>query len=448
MKTLLAISLLVFGGATVIAQPSLFGNSVRSVSGQFVVHDRRANTSGPSSTTGPGLMDLEPTVLVVSCERIKQALAKELDAGRDWKGTINLTLRPARRAGDVARINVERFSLGWLYKVELPERLARDEFFRTIVQVLLLELANRTPAERSAEIPLWLSEGLTQRLLASREVELVLARPSVSIGTMMVEPSHVLQRDPDPLARAREILRNRPAPAIAELSWPEVPKFTPADTAHFQVGAQLFVTELLGLPQGAEKLRRFTSKLPTVFNWQTAFLQTYAEDFPNQLALEKWWALQAAHFVGRDHKELWTMTESAQKLDEALHTAIAVRTVAGDLPARADIPLQTVLREWDTVRQLQTMQDKILELDQIRVRIAPAYMKLVAEYQAVLLEFIQNRTRSTATFGKIQTLPPSIKKVALETITKLDALDERRQKLPVTASVELTPTTSGILPGK
>ena len=76
MKTLLAISLLVIGGATVIAQPSLCGNSVRSVSGQFVVHDRRANPSGPSSTTGPGLMDLEPTVLVVSCERIKQALAK------------------------------------------------------------------------------------------------------------------------------------------------------------------------------------------------------------------------------------------------------------------------------------------------------------------------------------------------------------------------------------
>ena len=96
MKTLLAISLLVFGGTTVIAQPSLLGNSLRSVSGQFVVHDRRPNPSGPSSAAGPGAMDLEPTVLVVSCERIKQALAKELDAGRDWKGTINLTLQIGR----------------------------------------------------------------------------------------------------------------------------------------------------------------------------------------------------------------------------------------------------------------------------------------------------------------------------------------------------------------
>lgn len=434
MKNLFVISLLSLAGATGFSQPPVFGNPVRSVSGQFVIYDRRTNPAALNSTGGQNELELEPTVLVVSCERIKQALAKELDAGRDWKGPINITLRPLRHEGNAPRINVDRFGSGWVYKVELPQRIARADFVRTIIQVLLLELANRTPSDRCAEIPLWLSEGLAQRLLATREVELVLPRPSVSIGLMMVEPTHVLQRDPDPLARAREILRDRPAPSIAELSWPELDTFTPAGANFFQVSAQLFVSELLQLQQGAEKLRTFTLKLPAVYNWQTAFHQIYAEDFPNQLALEKWWALQATHFVGRNHQALWTLEESAQKLDEVLHASIAVRTVTGELPARADISLQTVLREWDTVQQLKTVQDKIQELDRVRIRVAPAYLKLVAEYQAALLEFLQTRSRSSATFGKIQTLPPSIRKAAQLTITKLDALDHRRQQVLLTAT--------------
>lgn len=444
MKTLLTFCLLVLGGLNLPAETKVLAPAVRSVSGQFVVYDARGAASAPRPALEPNTMDLEPTVLAVSCERIKQALAQELDAGRNWKGTINITLRAARRTGAAARISVERFSLGWLYKLELPERIAREEFIRTIVQVLLLELANRTPTDRCAEIPLWLSEGLTQRLLASREIELVLARPSLSVGVMMVEPANVVQRDPDPLARARDILSHRAAPSIAEISWPVVEKFTPAEADFFQVSAQVFVTELLALKQGREKLYHFTTRLPLAFNWQTVFLQVYAGDFPNQLALEKWWALQTTHFAGRDHQELWTVAESAQKLDDALHTAIAVRTGAGELPARADLPLQTVLREWDAVRQLQTMRDKILELNQVRVRVAPGYIKLVSEYQTVLTEFIQNRSRSSATFGKIQTQPPSIKKVVLETIAKLDALDVRRRQIPAETAADAPAKTSGV----
>ena len=45
---------------------------------------------------------------------------------------------------------------------------------RAIVQTLLLEVANRQARERSAEIPLWLAEGLTQHLLAAAEADLVL----------------------------------------------------------------------------------------------------------------------------------------------------------------------------------------------------------------------------------------------------------------------------------
>ena len=444
MKKLFAISLLILSGAMAGAQPAALGPALKSVSGQFVIYDLRGPNSALRTPLGPQELELEPTVLVVSCERIRQALLQELDASREWRSTINVSLRSSRNGDGRAKINVEAFGRSWNYKVELPPRLPRDEFTRTIVQVLLLELANRAPADHCAEIPLWLSEGLTQRLLAAREVELILPKPSVNVGSMLMAPAHVLARDPDPLARARQILRSQAPPSLAELSWPEVEKFSPAAAELFQVSAQLFVTELLELKQGTELLRTFTTRLPRFYNWQTTFLQVYAREFPNLLALEKWWALQAAYVVGRDHKELWTPAESAQKLEAALHTSIAVRVTPEELPARTEISLQTVLREWDTVRQLKTAQDKVLELDRLRLRVAPEYMKIVSEYQTALRDFIRERSRFTTTFSKIRRQPPGIKKVIEAAIERLDELDAQRAQLPRTGATDLTLTTGNV----
>lgn len=438
MKTWFALSLLLLGGAAASAQPAALNSALKSVSGQFVIYDLRPAAEQIRAPLGANELELAPPVLVVSCERIKQALTRELDASRDWSRTINVSIRPEHQMGGTPRIHVERFGSTWNYRLNLPPRLARDEFTRTIVQVVLLELANRTPSERSAEIPLWLSEGLTQRLLAAREVELVLPKPSTQVGTMLMAPAHVLARDPDPLARARQLLRNQPPLAIADLSWPQPEKFSPAEAEFFQVNAQLFVSELLDLKHGAAALRNFTLQLPKTFNWQTAFLQVYATNFPNLLALEKWWALQAAHFVGRDNKELWTPAESAKKLEATLHTTIAVRTSATELPVRTEVSLQTLLREGDTVRQMKTAQDKILELDRLRLRVAPAYMKIVAEYQTALRDFMRERARFTSTFNKVGAQPPGIRKIIEATIERLDALDIQRGQLPRTGATDLT----------
>lgn len=438
MKTWFALSLLLLSGAAASAQPAALPSALKSVSGQFVIYDLRPPTAPSRTPLSANELDLEPTVLVVSCERIKQALTRELDASRDWRRTINVSIRPEHQMGNTPRIHVERFGSTWNYRLDLPPRLARNEFTRTIVQVLLLELANRTPSDRSAEIPLWLSEGLTQRLLTAREVELVLAKPSTQVGTMLMSPAHVLARDPDPLARARQLLRNQPPLAIADLSWPQPEKFSPTEAEFFQVNAQLFTTELLELKKGPELLHTFTTRLPKTYNWQTAFQQVYATNFPNPLALEKWWALQAGHFVGRDNKELWTPEESAKKLEATLHTTIAVRTSATDLPARTEVSLQTMLREGDTVRQMKTAQDKILELDRLRLRVAPAYMKIVAEYQTALRDFMRERARFTTTFNKLGTQPPGIRKIIEAAIEKLDALDVQRAQLPKTGATDLT----------
>jgi hypothetical protein len=442
MRTLLAIGFLFVTGELLPAQNALpFANTLRSSSGQFIIYDRRVPTSlrPPGPTNGQPLLLLEPPFLVVSCERIKQALGEQLGVGRDWSGNIHATIRPARGHQDSAQISVTSLGPRWNYQIELPERMARDQFTRTLVQVLLLELANRTATGRSAEIPLWLSEGLTQQLLASRELELILPPPSVSVGALLVEPKMDLQRNPDALAAARLVLRHHPALTLEELSWPAPDQFSRTQAEVFQKSAQLFVTELLGLPHGPEQLRTFVRTLAQFYNWQTAFLRAYQNQFPNQLALEKWWALQSAYFAGRDHQQLWTPEESAQKLDALLHTAVAVRASAAELPARTDVSLQVIIREWDTPRQLDELQTKLNDLAQARRRVAPAFMTLVNDYATTLDDYLKQRRRSAATFGDFRSLPPSLQKLGRETGQQLDALDARRAALTAAISSQTVP---------
>ncbi len=442
MKILLTISLLFMMGVQLRAQAVLPKTSVmRSVSGQFNVYDRRVPTSlrpAPRATEQT-LIELAPTFLVVSCERIKQALYAELEAGRDWSGGIQVSIRSTRDRHAAAQIKVERLGAKWNYRVDLPERMAPAEFTRTLVQVLLLELANRNASERSAEIPLWLSEGLTQQLLAAREVELILPAPTTGVGTLLVTPTVLQQRDPDSLAAARQVLREHAPLALAELSWPDPEKFSPTQAEVFQKSAQLLVCELLRRDGGRESLRRWIFSLAQFYNWQTAFLRAYQGQFPNQLALEKWWALQSAYFVGRDHQQLWSPEESAQKLDTLLHTAVAIRTTAQDLPVRTDIALQTVIREWDTPRQLPALQAKLKDLGEARRRVAPAFITLVNDYATVLDDYLKKRQRWAATDGDFRSLAPSVQKVVLEAIEKLDALDAQRALIPAPISTDRTP---------
>ncbi len=449
MKSLLAIGFLFVTGELLLAQTTLpFVNTMRSVSGQFIIYDRRVPTAlrPPVSANGQQVLHLEPPFLVVSCERIKQALGEELGVGRRWTGNIHATIRPARGNQDTAQISVERLGARWNYKVELPERMAPDQFTRTVVQVLLLELANRAATERSAEIPLWLSEGLTQHLLASRELEIILPPPTRSVGLMMIEPKMNLKRDPDALATARRVLRDQPPLTLEEISWPAPDQFSRERAEVFQMSAQLFVAELLKLERGQESLRTFVTGLAQFYNWQTAFLRAYREHFPNQLAVEKWWALQSAYFAGRDHQQLWTAEESAQKLDALLHTAVAVRSTAGEMPARTDVSLQVVIREWNTPRQLATLHARLNDLAQARRRVAPAFITLVNDYATTLDDYMEKRKRSSATFSDFNSLPPSIQKIALEAIERLDVLDARRVALGTSISTILPTAVSAASP--
>jgi hypothetical protein len=420
---------------------------LRSLSGQFMVVDLRVSGgSAPPGRAAPELLELSPPFLVVSCERIKQALYDDLGLGRDWRGNIRVALR-SWSPGATASIRVERFGASWIYQLDLPEWIDRGQFARTLVQGLLLELANRTATERSAEIPLWLSEGLTQRLLAAREVELILPPPHLNIRGLTLGPTLLQQRDPDPLESVRRQLQDRPALSIMDLSWPEPEKFTPAEADFFQGNAQLFVTELRLIRNGPVHLRQFVAALPQFYNWQAAFWRAYDPHFPNQLALEKWWALQTTHFAGRDHRQLWSGSESAHQLEAVLQTTVAVRTSPRELPVRTQVSLATVIAEWDTVRQMATLPGKIRDLEQIQTRVAPEYMILVHDYRRWMDDYVKKRNRFPATFAAGRDLPPGLQKLMQETLAQLQQLEARRQTLATAPTATETAIATESRPG-
>ncbi len=433
----LSLSLFLLAGESLTtAQTSLANASgiMRSASGQFIIIDRRgAMTSQRRTVTDPDskLLELEPALLVVSCERIRQAICADLDATRDWTARVNITLRVG---GDIT-IAKERIGRNWSYRLEVPQLVDRTRFIRSIVRVVLQEMADRNPGDHDAEIPPWLSEGLTQHLLASRDAELILPPPGNRLGTLTVGPTTVLVRDPDPLETARRILHAAPPPTIEQLSWPDPNTLDSDEGEVFRRSAQLFVSELMKLKGGKENLRATIAGLNSCYNWQTAFLRSFKSQFPNMLALEKWWALQVSYFVGRDNHHFWSHAESASKLDELLRARVAIRIAAGAMPSRSDVSLQVVIREWDTIRQNITLREKLNDLQQARIRVAPDYVRLVDEYRVTLTDYLTKREKSGATFLGVRT-STSTQEVVQQTVRTLDNLDTQRALLTRTLAID------------
>src|SRR5208282_28551 len=103
---------------------------------------------------------------VVSCERLKEILLSELGLTDHWQGRIDLTINPALTEENGPRLQGGRDWNGWNYELELPKSVPARILEQALVQTLLLELVNRNAGQRSAEIPIWLIDGLSAHLEA------------------------------------------------------------------------------------------------------------------------------------------------------------------------------------------------------------------------------------------------------------------------------------------
>jgi len=400
---------------------------ISSLTGQFLIQDARG--SGPSQAatqlgTNANFVALDPTLLAVSAERTKQLLNRELAAGTVWRSRIHLTLYQATGPDSPVTINCESFRDGWEYFVKLPDLLRRREYVRAVTQTLLLELANRNASSRSAEIPTWLIEGLTEQFMTSSEIKIVLERPRKSVNGLMLAYAGTNGPMQNPLQPAREVLRSHPMLTFEDLSWPSDALLSGESLEVYRRSAQLFVFELLRANNGQASMRAMLDKLPQYYNWQFAFLDTFS--FKRPLEVEKWWSLHLVHFTEREIAQYWPVDESWEKLEEALRPAVQIRTTTNEMPLHTEVPLQTIVREWDSPRQTQALKSELNQLEALRYRLAPQCVGIADGYHQTIQTYLGNQNKGGGIFRRKKT---TRQRALEEVLRQLDALDAKRAML-------------------
>lgn len=376
-------------------------HTLRSRSGQFVV---RGFPAAPRfiSYGFTGRVDyvrLDPAVLAVSCERIKERLLEELELADAWQGIINVRIFPVRNDNEPVRLTSVRFNDAWTYGLEVPEWIARQRLVKAVAQTVLTETANRKAVEHGAELPAWLLEGITAYLLANTPDGLTLETATRTVKRHAPEQS---------LRPVRELLRTGSALSLDELSWPREEWL---EEDRYRHCAHLFTHELLHLRGGRRSLAQMITRMTEHLNWQTTFLDAFKAHFRGLIDLDKWWALTIAHVKGRDPMSVWPVEEALARLDEALATPMQVRMNLKELPHTAPVNLQTILAEWDDEQEEPWLAEKISQLQALRLRSPPQALPMVDGY----LMALQNRQR-----GRLN---------QADTLRRLNELDAHRLKL-------------------
>ena len=443
MKITAAIAILLIAAGSVFAQifPSA-STQVRSLSGQFLVFQAQAPMFRPTLrwATNADWVSLEPTLVTISAERIKQAVWRELGVTGSWQNQITVTLQPTYFVDQAVRVVPDR-SLGvWNYRVMMPDQITREQFLHTMVQVVLDELANRRNArEQTVEIPAWLTEGLTRQLLSNQGPDLVLDTPRQSMNGILSTTDF---RPVSPLEKAHKTLVGETPLTFEELCWPAPGQLEGSDGPRYRACAQVFTYGLLNLPGGKGCMREFVAALPDYLNWQMAFLKGFKPHFTRPLEVEKWWALQSTGFAGRDLIQTWAYEESWNKFSAALVAKVDVFRSADEMPERAELKLQAIVRDWEPAKQEAVLRGKIEEFQSLRVRIAPELAGLTMEYSQALNTYLSQHYVAPTRLQRAPLAPAQIVRAQRDLLRKLDALDARVTKMRAGSLAASAPTAS------
>lgn len=429
MKRLLALALMLTLSSVGRAQVQPSVRTVRSVTGEFVAYPANPPFQSRFYRGNTNSISLNPAQLAISSERINQALWRKLDLTAAANGKIYLHLRPAHAVIEPATIVVERALDGWAYHIDVPDSISPTAFLRAVVQASLLEIANRNSPNQSAEIPLWLAEGLSEDLIATENVEYLLLPPQSKVNGLMLNRSSSVNRRHDPILHSQEVLRTVAPLNFEQLSWPKEQQLDGVQLEAFRSTAHLFVRQLLKLPNGPACFRTMLRELPQKLNWQFAFLEGFHRQFQSQLDVEKWWALQLVQFTGRDLMRAWTPEMSWQKLDAIVRAPATVRTSALEMPRVTEVTLQTIIHDWDAVRQQQALRRKLQELELLRTQVAPELLAVVDDYRMLLTNYLKRQNFSGNFFGLLKQVGPIHNRFTETTIQQLNALDEARAAL-------------------
>lgn len=405
--------------------------TARSYSGQFVVRGYPQPARLPelfANSPATNWARLEPRLLAMSCERIKQAMLGALGASDHWRSKVYLNIHPLRSLNEPVQIVSTRFADGWTYQVDVPDAVDPTVFVEAFTRILLTEWANRGATDRLAEAPEWLNQGLAAELLATSPVELLVRPANMEVGGILVRRGGHQGRLANPLAPAHQFLDTHPPLTLEELSWPK-PEATQGDAAlAYRYSAQLFVHELLRLKGGQAAMVALLETLPRHLNWQTAFLESFPTQFPRMLDLEKWWELRSVHFTTHELTQHWNREESLRKLDELLRASVQVSAGTNAPGQRMELPLPAFILRVDYERQREVWPFKVDQLQRLAPWLEPEVNALAGAYLKVIETYLQRMDRGrNSTANRPNRFEQA--HIAQDAARQLDALDRQRAVL-------------------
>lgn len=414
-----------------------------SRTGQFVVHGRDSNLPAPEATlsrvgTNP-MVTLRPDLLVVTAERVKKAVDRRLSASDGWQSKVHLLVRDAARAPGPVSIRSQLFREGWQFYVPLPDSIEWNRLVRALVEVVLLERANRANGTSEiAQPPLWLSEGIAQLLLTEEGRDLV-AEPATVVNRS--------QRKPDPLAPVRARLQGRDPLPFSEFSLLTLDQLSdPERFAEYQATAALMTAEVLREESGRRWMRSFLEQLPGTLNWQTALLRTSDGSVRTLLDLEKWWAVNATVALSTDPSQRWSRERVLERLKELRVEAAELRPDTNSPAMFRMVPLTEVILKWEYPLQREVLRRKMAQWQSLVSRAPADLAPLCGDYARMVHDYLNSRERAGLgpnPRGRLEARPEFMANAA---VRRLDALNQRLDAELSRASMDLDSPVSVPVP--
>jgi len=439
---LTCLPLLGFCTSITLPMPGMI--AVRSRSGQFIVYGHPPQPQPAGRVTDPlgtNFVRLEPALVAVSCERIKQALLGELCAPDRWRSKFYVVLHPGVAPNQTIQVSSSRFANGWLYRVDTPAAIEADRFVRTIVRLLLVEWINRFNSGDMIDAPAWLSEGLAELVLDHSALDLLVPPPTPRPFSLRVSTTVRQGWLTNHMVRAHQFLRMHEPLGLDALLAPTQAVLLGEAALTFRYSGQLLVSELIQLPAGRAAMCGFLDSLAFGPDQQSVLLRAFAPYFGGYADMAKWWELKTYHFTSRDLRtQTWPIKDALKKLDDILTVPVLTRSDTNSPAARITTAIQSVIRDnWGQPWLKDTLQFKAAQLQALQLRVPLEIVGLVVEYRKLLQNIAARAPR------KQTTTPPSHAAQAFvsQAVAKLNALDVRRaaleQKLSETQGLQTRP---------
>jgi hypothetical protein len=415
------------------AQPIQAPQAVHSSTRQFIVHPAERPNELLLVHAEPGsVIGLTQGLLVVACERIKRSILAELGQTDAWRGKIRVLAYRASHEGDMTAVEGVRFADGWQYDLRLPNPITKEALVRSLVNVLLWEFANRG-SERSADLPHWLVEALTTRLLLYGLEDFGLETPEASISSSaragsfnsLISGKSSLREGiwKRPEEISMKVFRTRPPLSFHNLGAIDSRTLHRAALHVYQANAHVFFAELLKLDGGRQKMANWLVALTRYWNWQTAFYQVFGPQLGSALEVEKWWAVVGSDLMGRDESETWDLETSKRRFDGILRIPIRVQQRSESLPVSDWVSLQGVIGDWDFMRQKTALGEIIRQLSLSRLVIHKDYLGLVDAYRDALMNYLVERQKGAPAFALKNRPQNTANVMAAKVKRRLDELD-------------------------